>query len=236
MTVVANRPEVASSRSQLYRWHAARGAEFAELAGAVFVGRYGDNEKSAARHLGVCDLSLAPRFGVTGPGAGGWLETQRFDVPPRPNTSRRQSNGDLLSRLSDEEFLCLGLACLEGAADCAVCDGDMAAGPSRVVRLPRADSHCLFSVCGDATAEMFSKLCGVDLRPDRFADGSVAQTSVARVNAIVIRRDLGDAVNFLLLTATPAAEYLWECLIDAIAEFEGRPIGVAALMDIVAGI
>ena len=33
---------------------------------------------------------------------------------------------------------------------------------------------------------MFSKICGIDLRPEKFAMGAVAQTSIARLNGIVI--------------------------------------------------
>src|SRR5262249_50805091 len=66
------------------------------------------------------------------------------------------------------------------------------------------------------------KLCGVDLSPDRFADGAIAQTSVARLSAIVIRHDVADMLAFFLLAETASAEYLWDCLDDAMKEFEGR--------------
>ena len=48
-------------------------------------------------------------------------------------------------------------------------------------------------------ADMFAKLCGVDLSPNRFAEGQVAQTSVARLSAIVIRSDTAGALAFHLL-------------------------------------
>ena len=47
--------------------------------------------------------------------------------------------------------------------------------------VPRADSHCWFALSGLHAAEMFAKICGVDLRAHRFAEGAIAQTSVARM-------------------------------------------------------
>lgn len=68
---------------------------------------------------------------------------------------------------------------------------------------------------------MFAKLCGVDLAAESFPDGTVAQTSVARLSAIVIRNDIGNTVMFSLLAESASAEYLWDCLIDAMGEFSG---------------
>ena len=77
-------------------------------------------------------------------------------------------------------------------------------------------------------AQMFAKLCGVDLRPGKFADGAIAQTSLARMNAVVIRDDRGGALAYHLLGDSASAAYLWDCLTDAMAEFDGRPVGLAA--------
>ena len=73
---------------------------------------------------------------------------------------------------------------------------------------------------------MFAKICGVDLRPHHFADGRIAQTSLAKMSAIVIRADLGRTPAFHLLADSASAEYLWGCLLDAMAEFDGAPVGL----------
>ena len=87
--------------------------------------------------------------------------------------------------------------------------------------MPRWDSHCWFAVAGADAPRMFAKLCGVDFAAESFPDGTVAQTSVARLSAIVIRNDIGNAVTFSLLAESASAEYLWDCLIDAMGEFAG---------------
>ncbi|MGI9235104.1 MAG: sarcosine oxidase [Woeseiaceae bacterium] len=217
-------------RSQIYRWHASQNAVFVGRSDAVFVDHYsgsGDENKAAGR-LGVCDLSLLRRDGLTGAGSNRWLLGHGYEPPQRPNTSVTQSNGDLLVRMSAEEYLCLRLSDLgdsdrDGQSDWAGDDNE------NCYPAPRADSHCLFAVTGSSAATLFSKLCAVDLRPHKFENGCVAQTSVARVNAIVIRHDMPQTHNFYLMAATSAAEYLWECLLDAMAEFGGEPIGISAL-------
>jgi sarcosine oxidase subunit gamma len=76
---------------------------------------------------------------------------------------------------------------------------------------------------------MLAKLCGVDLADESFSDGSVAQTSLARLSAIVIRNDFGSGIAFSILADSASAEYLWDCLIDAMDEFSGSICGIESL-------
>jgi len=57
----------------------------------------------------------------------------------------------------------------------------------------------------------------------------VAQTSLARVNAIILRNDLATTTCLFILSDVSFAEYLWDALLDAMVEFEGCPVGIAAL-------
>ena len=76
-----------------------------------------------------------------------------------------------------------------------------------------------------------AKVCGVDLREDTFPRGSIAQTSAARINVIVIHHEVNGIPCFSILCDSAAAEYLWECLLDAMQEFGGEVIGVGALAE-----
>lgn len=69
---------------------------------------------------------------------------------------------------------------------------------------------------------MMAKLCAVDLRPHRFTDLCAAQTSVARLNSIVLRADTANQLTYHLLADSASAVYLLACLIDSAAEFGGR--------------
>jgi sarcosine oxidase subunit gamma len=55
------------------------------------------------------------------------------------------------------------------------------------------------------------------------------QTNVARLNAIIIRRDIAEVPVFDLLSDIASAVYLWHALLDAMDEFGGKPIGLTAV-------
>ena len=68
---------------------------------------------------------------------------------------------------------------------------------------------------------MMVKICGVDLRPDVFAEGDVAQTVVARLGAILLRQDRNGEFGLYMLSDFASGHYLWDVLHDAAAEFGG---------------
>ena len=76
---------------------------------------------------------------------------------------------------------------------------------------------------------MFAKLCGVDLAAARFANGSIAQTSLARLSAILVRDDIAGQITFSVFADSASAEFLWDCLLDAMTEFSGVVRDVASL-------
>ena len=95
--------------------------------------------------------------------------------------------------------------------------------------LPRQDSHHCFMLLGQHCAPLFSKLCAVDLRYHKFQRMQVAQTVMARVGVIVIRRDIEQTPAFYVLTDSSLAEYMWDSILDALREFEGEVIGIGNL-------
>ena len=76
---------------------------------------------------------------------------------------------------------------------------------------------------------MMAKMCGIDLRAHRFVNHAIVQTSVARMNAILIRNDRGDTYALDMVLDSASIVYMWECLTDAMAEFDGRPVGLDAV-------
>lgn len=218
-------------RSFVYRKLLDLGANFEPLHDFAVASDFGDpaGEEETARRLGLADLSPLPRTGFKGAGTADWLAGQGLEVPEESNRARRQKNGLLLARLAPAEMLVLGglagareaLAGLEAAWRAA---GVPPSSP-RGYPVPRQHSHFWFLVAGTHAAAMFAKICGVDLRPATFSVGRIAQTSVARMNAVVIRDDLGDVPAYHLLGDGASGAYLWDCLLDAMAEFDGAPVG-----------
>ena len=231
---MASDPTDFARRSPLHRVLTSAGAEWTPVAGGCIPMSFGGaDEASRARTLGLADLSVLPRIGFKGHGAPGWLELQGLTLPAAPNLARRLDDGALMARLSAEEHLLLSDLPATGDLCARLMSAWSIDTADSVYALPRSDSHAWLLVTGARAVEMFAKLCAVDLRAHKFADCTVAQTSVARVNAIVIRAGLGDVPGFHLLFDWASADYLWGCLIDAADEFGGGPIGRNAILDLI---
>lgn len=175
----------------------------------------------------LTDLSPFARTGFKGADTPAWLVAQGVTVPDAPNRSLPQPDGAVVARLSAGEFLVLGRPGAEpGLVERLDGAWGWETGAGLCFPLPRQDSHAWFHLKGAKVPEMLAKMCGVDLRRHVFADGAVAQTSVARLNAILIRQ--GD--DFHLLADSASAEYLWDCVVDAMAEYGGTVAGAGHLL------
>ena len=238
-------PTTGMRRSQLYRRHINNKAVFKNTGyGYDFVVSHYDNgndqhtELDQARSMAICDLSTLPKIGFKGSGAPSWAESQGVKLPDSANRSIIQSDGCLVAKLSDQELLVLSDILAKSHQVAALAEQstrDHLDNDTQTYLLPRGDSHCWLAVTGEQAAEMFSKVCGVDLRPHKFALGNIAQTSVAKTNVIVIRQDLGQTLSYYILCDISATEFLWDCLLDAMQEYAGSPVGISALEDLVSG-
>ncbi len=226
-------PRARLLRSPLYRWHEEHGARFEEVHdGAVVageVGRSADAEVELARRLAVIDCSTLPRIGFKGPAAIDWVAAQGVRVGTANNRAWRQPDGSWVARLADSEALLL--APLAGGGDpCPALEAAWRAqrphGCALILRRHVSGWLCLL---GECAARLLAKLCGVDLRPRRFPEGSVAQTSAARTGVIIGRADVGAVPAYHLLPDSASTRYLWACILDAMREFEGRAVGLRAL-------
>jgi sarcosine oxidase, subunit gamma len=52
------------------------------------------------------------------------------------------------------------------------------------------------------------------------------------MSGIILRQDFGSVLGFHLLADSASADYLWDCLQDAMIEFDGGPIGLTALREL----
>jgi sarcosine oxidase subunit gamma len=162
-----------------------------------------------------------------------WLESQGLAIGPESNRGYRQPAGEVALRLAPTEiFLIDSLTATSVLID--KLNQAWTWGTERPRKLigypmPRADSHAWFALSGQRTPEMFAKICGIDLRLDKFENGRIAQTSIAKMSGVILRQDRGELPVFHLLADSASADYLWDCLIDAMAEFEGGPVGLSAL-------
>ncbi|MBL9035186.1 MAG: hypothetical protein JNN33_10500 [Rhodospirillaceae bacterium] len=229
-------PATLKRRSFVYRKLAAAGAEFAEINGGAIAMRYparGESETDSARRMALADLSVLPHGGFKGRGTVEWLTAQGLTIGADSNKAYKQAGDELAARLAPTEIFLLdslaGSGTLINRLNGAWQWAASAPRPQQGYPTPRQDSHAWFMVTGQYAPEMFSKICGVDLRPAHCPVGTIAQTSVAKMSAIVIRTDLGQTIAYHLLADIASADYLWTCVEDAIAEYDGRIVGLAAL-------
>ncbi len=244
MATGAPQPTDHLRRSFVYRELLSAGAHFEGEGGAAIATHFGDpaGEEAAARRLGLADLSPLARVGFKGAGTAEWLAKQKVAVPPESNQAVTQDGGALAARLAPGEVLILGAipgGALAGEDDlparlaAAWAKAPIPPKTPRGFPVPRADTHAWFLLTGADSPAMFAKVCGVDLRPAKFAPGCIAQTSIARLNGTVIRDDKGRLPAYHLLADSASAAYLWGCLRDAMTEFGGAPIGLQAVRALV---
>jgi sarcosine oxidase, subunit gamma len=175
----------------------------------------------ATSRLAIIDLWEWPRLGFKGRGTLPAIQKRGIVVENQPNRAFRQPDGALCLVLAASEVFLLGARAGDDSgfakleADWRIEDGE------RAYPMPRRHSHAWFAVQGEAAPDMLSKLCAIDFRPHRFDDLSIAQTSVARLNAIVLRADVEDLLTYHVLADSASEVYLLSCLKDAAEEFGG---------------
>ncbi len=229
---MALNPSTLPARSFLYRELQKFGAVFGEVNGyasAMTVGADAAAEAAQARSLGLCDLSALKRIGFKGWATAEWLTSQGVTLEDAPNRVYPQGDGARVARLSKGEFVVLGD--LEGRSTLPDRLGGAwsMASANGCFRVPREDASAWLTLTGAEGGAMFAKVCGVDLRPHKFPNNGIAQTSLARMNAIIMRADRGNTLAYDLVFDLASAVYLWGALLDAMAEFGGKPVGLDAI-------
>ena len=164
------------------------------------------------------DCSHLARVGFRGRHVAGYLQQRGFTLPEQPNQALWQADGTLVARLSQNEYLLMSSS---AASRQRIQQLEQSWQLSELAcyLLPRQDTHAWLSLHGTHLAEIMAKLCAVDLSAEPFAAGAIAQTSVARANALVINASQEEEAQFWLLVDFSMANYFWDVLLDASAEF-----------------
>ncbi|KPY86467.1 sarcosine oxidase [Pseudomonas syringae pv. tagetis] len=167
------------------------------------------------------DLTHLPRTGFRGLHSAEYLAARGFSLPETPNRAVTQADGSHVARLSQTEYLLLGSP-LDNGQRIADEEARWELDHNANYLLPREDSHAWLQLSGSCIPEVMAKLCGVDLRPEAFKAGWVAQTSAARINVIVINVGAQPEQCFQILFDRASLAYFKDTVLDAMAEFGGR--------------
>jgi sarcosine oxidase subunit gamma len=219
-------------RSPHYRTLLAEGANFVEHHDVMLANDYGnsvEDEALKAQQLGLVDLTPIARTGFKGKQAVSWAKSQGLIVGEKNNQAYLQDNGALVARLADTEILILNNIHSK-KNQCSPLEEEYEKNkPTKCYSVPRNNSSAWFMITGKFSSDLFAKICGIDLRLKSFPNHSIAQTSIARINGIIIRNDINNTAAFYLLFDSASTDYMWSCLKDAFVEFNGSPVGGSAL-------
>ena len=219
-------PESFSKRSFIYRQF--EGASFSEVDKSAIALSVNEDNDQQAKQLGLLDLSVLSRVGVRGKNAEQHMKTIGLPIPTLPNTSVTCPNGDMVLRLGQNSFWVL--ANIASHSDVIDAFEQTPLPGTDCYSLYCQNSHVWFAMTGNKLAETMAKVCGIDLRTEVFPVGSIVQTSVGKVSAIIVHHKLGDVPVFSILSESTVADYLWVLLLDAMMEFGGRAVGLKDLI------
>jgi len=186
------------------------------------------DDAELARNGGVLDLTMLPHTGFRGAGTADWLSGLEYPIPLKPNMAAACSEGNWVLRLSKTEYWLLANPDDLGAA-VAKLPTDMTQTPAGCYPLFCGDSHAWLMLTGDNTGEILAKLSAVDMRESVFPLGSIAQTSIARINAVIVRQEINGLPAVSILCDVASSDYLWTVLMDAVQEFKGGSVGLDVL-------
>lgn len=168
--------------------------------------------------LTIKDATTYSRVGFRGKGAEAFLISQGMPIPNNVNQTCLDQSGVMVLRLSQTEFWIIGI---NNDHDSLIHSLEVSANNvHNLYRLYCQHSHALLLLQGDNIPLMLAKLCGVDLSNNAFGTGSIAQTSVARVNAIVAYEKIQADNLYLVLCDIAYSQFMWDALEDASSEFK----------------
>ena len=169
--------------------------------------------------LGVTDVSCFNRFGIKGPQAAKWLESQKIKTPAEIN-SWLESKGCLVMRLGGSEFLLEDQYGANNMEKLASLDQAKTTGAYKVAR---ADAAFLLS--GSEVLNMLSELCMLDLREGALPKDGLVMTQVAGISATLIRQNLNNASVFRLWCDGTYGAYMWDMMLEIAKELGGGAVG-----------
>lgn len=140
----------------------------------------------------LSDLTDKARFGLKGGGSAAWLAAQGVK-PPAVNRIA-DHRGMRVLRLGNEDILLLA----EGAEDtlAEVKTAWQAAPAPKGYSSWREEGWAWMRLSGPRLAEAMSSLCALDLRPQKFGAGDIAQTRVGHIEAVTFRSPTGFDILF----------------------------------------
>ncbi len=173
-------------------------------------------EQSQATCEKVCMLAITNwcHLHVRGIGAEAVI-AEALNVPQVTIGAVQSVSDEILIRLRRDEFVLL-------TTDLKMALERLGAKPatSLVTTTDITHGRAVICLCGPQAASVLPKLCALDFASTKFPDRSAAQTSLAKVRALIIRMDAGPLLAYYLVVDRSLADYVWEVVYDAGQEWD----------------
>jgi heterotetrameric sarcosine oxidase gamma subunit len=94
-------------------------------------------------------------------------------------------------------------------------------GSQRVTLTDVTHGRCILLLLGKDALQVLPKICALDFSDQQFPNLHAAQTSLAKVRALIIRADVNQTPAYALIIDRSLALYVWKVVFDAMREFGG---------------
>ncbi|MCP4359053.1 MAG: aminomethyl transferase family protein [Chloroflexi bacterium] len=208
--------------------------QFIEQAGWQVVQLFSSVEQETAvgqNSVALCDQSHKGKIRVEGKTAGAMLDADKLAI-----NEGKATNVGWLYRLRQDLFFVSSSA--ESVADTSALSAVEVAvsliqqannSPDLITVTDVTHGNAELWLIGPHSAELLSRLCGLDFHDSRFPNCTAKQSSVAKTTQLIIRCDLGKQPAYALIGPRSLAAYLWQTILEAGQDLDIQPIGVAAL-------
>lgn len=161
----------------------------------------------------ILDCTSIDRFGLRGPGTLEWLQAEDLTLPDTVNTALILANGTNILRLGQQEVLLT--APIGGQSPGQLRSvWENSALEAKGYDAYRDEGWAWIVVSGPMAPLLMSRISMVDLRPQLFRTGHVAQTRALHQDAVVARFDRFGGISYDLFFDIASAEFALDVLTD----------------------
>jgi len=200
-------------------------AEFIEQDGWLVAQKYGNaavDKRDIFKSVALCDQSDNGKIRVEGKTAGVVLGADELAI----NEGKVVDWGQVY-RLRQDLFI---LCSVESVAETAVSLSKIASDSSDLITVTDVThGHSELWLIGPKGGAMLSRICGLDFYDGQFPNGAAKQSSAAKTNQLIVRRDLDEVLVYILIGPRSLGSYLWKTIMEVGQDLGIRPVAKTVL-------
>ncbi|MCA9924075.1 MAG: aminomethyltransferase family protein [Anaerolineales bacterium] len=215
---------MAIKQTPIYEIAKKSNAEFSEQGGWQIAQNFG--KAVSMESVALCDQSHNGKIRIEGKTAGAMLQADELAIG-----GGKAVEAGRIYRLRRDLFFVMTEA--GAVADVVLSLTNQAANhPDLITVTDVTHGSAELWLIGPNSAELLSRLCGLDFHDSQFPNGTAKQSSVAKTTQLIIRRDLGEHPAYALIGGRSLAAYLWQTILEAGQDLGIQPVGNAVLAEL----